>query len=119
MMTLKNALTLLFAGVLVGMLVATTQASIQQSILAIPQVVQANPWFQATLGDAYAGFITFYVWVAYRSPHPVARVVWFVAIMLLGNIAMASYMLYRLWQWPKPYRASALLLRSPWPATLR
>jgi hypothetical protein len=108
----RRALILVFVCILLLMLVATTSASLQQSILAMPQGVQSNVWFQATMCDAYSGFLTFYVWVFYRSPHWLSRTTWFIAIMLLGNIAMAAYALYRLYRWPKPYTAAALLLRD-------
>jgi len=49
-----------------------------------------------TLYDAYFAFLTFYLWVAYREKSFAARAVWFVLIMLLGNFAIASYMLLQL-----------------------
>lgn len=56
-------------------------------------------WFQATLADAYFGFLSFFVWVAYREKSALARVGWFIGIMLLGNIAMSAYALIAIWKW--------------------
>ncbi|MCF7760151.1 MAG: hypothetical protein K9M98_06570, partial [Cephaloticoccus sp.] len=41
---------------------------------------------------------TFYVWVAWKEQTLVARVLWFVAIILWGNLAMAVYMLLELFR---------------------
>ena len=110
---LKSRFTLvgLFSVILMGMLFITTRATLKESLFEIPPVVTKDPWFQATLLDAYFGFITFYAWVFYRSPQWPARVGWLIAILLGGNVTMAIYALYRLWVWPRPYRADTLLLR--------
>ena len=91
-------LRLLFLTVLGSMLWVTTWASLQQSILAIPREVFTNPWFIATLFDAYFGFLTFYVWLAWKEPTLAARVLWFIAVMALGNLAMAIYVLVELFR---------------------
>jgi hypothetical protein len=89
-------LRILFAAVLASMLGVTSWASLQCPLFAVPREVFMHPWFIATLADAYWGFLTFYVWVAYKQTSWLARVAWFVAIMLLGNIAMAAYCLAEL-----------------------
>ncbi len=91
-------LRLLFIAVLGSMLWVTSWASFQVSILAIPREVFTHPWFIATLFDAYFGFLTFYVWQAWKEQSLAARVLWFVAVMLLGNLAMAIYMLAELFR---------------------
>jgi hypothetical protein len=73
----------------------------------------SDPWFHATLADAYFGFITFYVWVFYKERTWVGRIVWFVLIMTLGNIAMSIYMLLQLWRLPRGAGFPELLLRTP------
>lgn len=89
-------LRLLFVAVFLGMLGVTTWASLRVSIVEIPREVFTHPWFLATLSDAYFGFLTFYVWVAWKEQSWWARLLWFVAIMLLGNLAMALYVLSEL-----------------------
>jgi len=89
-----------FLTVLISMLAVTTWASLHTPIWAIPASVGGHPWFVATLFDAYFGFLTFYVWVAWRERSGLARGLWLVAILLLGNIAMATYMLIRLFRVP-------------------
>ncbi len=89
-------LRLLFAMVVLTMVSVTSWASGQCGLFAIPRGVLGHPWFVATLFDAYWGFVTFFVWVAWKEQAVVARLLWFVAIILLGNIAMASYVLSEL-----------------------
>jgi Protein of unknown function (DUF1475) len=81
------------------MLLVTTKASLVQPLWAWQGLNPANPdrwWTLATLADAYCGFLTFYAWVFYKETGPVARIGWLVAIALLGNLAMASYVLIEL-----------------------
>lgn len=102
-------LRILFGVVLGSMLWVTSWASLQCPLFAVPRDVFTHPWFIATLFDAYWGFITFYVWVAYKQTSWVARGAWLVAILLLGNIAMAAYCLNELFALPKDGRTADLL----------
>ena len=107
------ALKLLFGGILAGMLVVTTTASLKQPLWEWTGLV-AEPdrwWTYATLADAYFGFLTFYVWVYYKQATAASRVAWFVAIMLLGNMAMAVYVLLQLRQLRADQPAESILLR--------
>ena len=83
-----------------SMLAVTSWASLHTPLFAIPREVLAHPWFIATLFDAYWAFVAFYVWVAWKEQSLAARVLWFVAIIALGNIAMAAYFLRELFRVP-------------------
>jgi hypothetical protein len=112
-MSSRLALKLLFGGILAGMLVVTTTASLKQPIWEWTGLV-AEPdrwWTFATLADAYFGFLTFYAWVFYKEVTATARTGWFVAIMLLGNMAMAVYVLLQLRQLPAGQPVASILLR--------
>jgi hypothetical protein len=112
-MTARLALTLLFAGILAAMLVVTVTASLNQPLWQWGGLT-AEPdrwWTWATLADAYFGFLTFYAWVFYKERALAARVGWFVAIMLLGNIAMATYVLVQLARLRPGEPVARLLLR--------
>jgi hypothetical protein len=76
--------------VLITMIVSTTMASIEQPIWSAGSFLE-EPWGIAALLDAYYGFFFFYMWVLYKSPGFLPRLLWFIAIMLLGNMAMAVY----------------------------
>ena len=107
-------LRLLFLGVLGSMLWVTSWASLHQSIYAIPREVFTHPWFIATLFDAYWGFLTFYVWQAWKEQSLAARGLWFIAVMLLGNIAMSAYMLAELFRVRSSSQlAEAITRRNP------
>ncbi len=85
-----------FALVLLSMFAVTGWASTRCALFAIPREVYTHPWFLATLVDAYWGFLTFYVWAAWKERGAAARILWFVAVVLWGNIAMAGYFLREL-----------------------
>jgi len=70
-----------------------------------------NPWFIATLLDAYFGFLWFWAWVAYKERSWASRITWLVLILALGNMAMAIYMLVQLLRLPAGARVEDLLLR--------
>lgn len=92
---MRFALTSLFLSILVVMTVVTVWASLDRPVWENGHLLQ-DPWFIATLCDAYCGFLTFFAWVAYRERSWLARLGWFTAIMLLGNFAMATYALIQL-----------------------
>ena len=104
-------LRIAFGGVLVTMLWATSWASYQCALWKTPQALVMHPWFIATLFDCYFGFLTFYAWLAYRETAWFARAGWLLAILLLGNIAMSTYMLVTLCRLPRNARIEQVLLR--------
>jgi Protein of unknown function (DUF1475) len=70
-------------------------------------------WTMATLLDAYAGFVTFYVWVFYKEQRWSNRAAWFIAIMLLGNMAMSAYVLLQLFRLRAGEPVASILVRKP------
>lgn len=101
-----------FLVVLASMLWVTSWASLGQALWDfIGSPAARDRWFIATLFDAYWGFLTVYVWVAYKETHMITRVLWLVAILLLGNIAMAVYCLRELFRVPAGAPLSSVLLR--------
>ena len=100
-----------FSVVLVSMLCVTSWAQSVVSLWETPRQVVLHPWFIATLFDTYFGFLTFFVWLAYRESSWLARLLWLVAILALGNIAMSSYMLLLLWRLPADASMAQVLLR--------
>jgi predicted permease len=104
-------LRILFIAVLSSMLCVTSWASMRVSILAIPREVFTHPWFIATLFDAYFGFLTFYVWQAWKEQSLAARVLWFIAVMLLGNLAMSIYLLAELFRINKSAQLTEVVTR--------
>ncbi len=108
---MKATLIVLFAGILAAMIAVTTWASLDRNVLAAGRALWPDPWFIATLCDAYFGFLTFYVWVAYKERGWLPRAAWFVLIMALGNIAMALYVLIQVFRLKPGEGWERLLLR--------
>jgi hypothetical protein len=109
----KTVLQCLFCFILLSLLAFTTFASLQQPVLEWQGLVRRpdNWWTIATLLDAYYGFITFYVWVFWKEVRALPRAAWFIAIMLLGNMAMAAYVLRELSRLAPGEPASAILAK--------
>jgi predicted permease len=105
-------LRIVFMLVLVAMLAVTAWASHLVALWETPRAVATHPWFIATLFDTYFAFLTFYCWVAYKETTQLARLLWLLAILLLGNIAMAVYMLIQLFRLPANASIEQLLVRA-------
>jgi Protein of unknown function (DUF1475) len=108
---MKTALKVLFGGIFVWMVVMTIRTSLQVSLWSSLDSFTGNPWAVATLYDAYFGFITFWVWVAYKERTVWGRVLWLVLILALGNIAMSFYVLIQLFRLKPDQPVEAALWR--------
>ena len=108
---MKWLLISLCLGVIVCMACITITASLDRSVLEAGRGLWPDLWFRATLMDAYFGFLTFFVWIAYKERSWAARGVWFIAVMSLGNFAMSGYLLWQLSKM-KDFSWEALLLRD-------
>lgn len=105
-------LKIIFGFILASMLWVTTWASLQLNLFThLPNIIR-DPWVIATLFDAYYGFITFFLWVAYKESSILLTILWFIAIMLLGNIAMAIYVLIKLFQLDRNANITDLLVKK-------
>jgi hypothetical protein len=109
----KTALTLVFAAIFVSMVAVTVHASRAVSLWNAWDSFAANPWAVATLYDAYFGFFTFWVWVAYRERSPGVRVLWLLLIFALGNIAMSLYVLVQIFGLKPDEPVDGLFRRKP------
>ena len=108
---MRRLLILFFVLVLALMTWATVAASLDRSVLEAGRALWPDLWFRATLADTYCAFLTFFLWVAYKETGWLARIGWLLGILLLGNFAIATYMLRALWQLPAEAPLSQLLLR--------
>jgi hypothetical protein len=110
---MKLLLKLLFGAIFLWMVGMTLHIQAHKSILMSPMEFSwsGSPWAVATLFDAYFAFTTFFVWVCFKETKMVGRIVWFVLIMALGNIAISSYVLIQLFRLKPEEPASAILTR--------
>ena len=98
-----------FSLIFLTMLLVTAWASWCQAVWASKMFNE--PWAVATFADAYCGFLTFFVWVAYKENSVWKSMLWFLLIMALGNIAMSGYVLWQLWGLRADEPFSKMLLR--------
>jgi hypothetical protein len=112
----KTILRIVFGFIFVTLLAYTSFASTQQAVWEWRGLLDGPDrwWTIATLIDAYYAFLTFYVWVFYKEQRWLPRTGWFIGIMLLGNMAMAAYVLLQLARLPPGApTASVLSTRNP------
>ena len=109
-MTSRRAIALYFILVLVAMTWVSWYASTAPTITSLPkyaalagkeginvikgfETVCSEPWGLATMFDAYFGFLAFWLYTAWRERTVGARLGWLVALLVLGNFAIAAYAL--------------------------
>ena len=104
-------LKVIFFLILFGMLAVTTLASLDRGVFEAGAELWQDPWFRATLADAYFGFLVVFLWIAYKEGTWGRRLLWFALLMGLGNIAIAIYVLIQLFRLPSGASMEDLLLR--------
>ena len=108
---MKTPLKVLFVFVFCWMIYITVIASLDQNVIEAIKGIPSPLWWKATLSDTYFAFLTFYLWVFYKETNWFSRIFWFLAIMLLGNIAISSYMLIQLFRLKPQDPVSKILTR--------
>lgn len=109
---MKTVLKILFAAIFIWMIILTIRTSLAVSLWSAWGSFGDSPWAVATLYDAYFGFITFWIWVAYKEKTLWPRLLWLILILGLGNIAMSLYVLIQLFRLKPEQSAEALFLRE-------
>lgn len=109
---MKKFLVLLFSSIFLSLLITTIWASLKENVFVAAERIWFDRWGRATLFDAYFGFITFFVWVAYKENSFLKKGLWFVLIMCFGNLAMSSYVLLQLKQLVPGESLEKILLRK-------
>jgi hypothetical protein len=111
---MRLLLKIIFAATFLWMVGMTTYVSLHKSLLLAGSEFSwiSSPWAVATLFDAYFGFLTFFVWVCFKERSLAAKLIWFVLIMGLGNVAMSGYVLIQLFKLESHEPLSSLLLRT-------
>lgn len=109
---MRTVLIAFYAFVLVAMIALTVAAAADRGVLEAGRALWPDPWFRATLADAYFAFATIWLWIAWRERSVPRAAVWFLLVMGLGNLAIAGYAIWRLSRWSPRDGAAALLLPS-------
>ncbi|MCB1057866.1 MAG: DUF1475 family protein [Acidobacteria bacterium] len=95
---MRTTLKVFYVLVLVVMTAVTVVASLDRGVVEAVGELWPDPWFRATLADTYFAFLTIYFWVAYKERSWLARGLWLVAFLALGNFAIAAYLLRELFR---------------------
>jgi hypothetical protein len=93
---MRRGLTIYAVLVLLVMLAVTSWASLHESVLPAAARMGHDPWTVATLFDTYFGFLWFWLWIAFTERGIASKTLWLLAILALGNLAMAAFVLLRL-----------------------
>lgn len=72
-------------------------------------ILMSLVWGQMSLVDLYVGFVLVYAWIFYREKAVIPRILWFVAMMVFGNLTFAVYILLESY---KVNTIEALLLKK-------
>ena len=81
-----------------GLLLFFTVLATQERRVLDNAHLMSDVWFRVTLVDAYIGFAIFYLWVAWKERSLPGRILWFVLIFVLGNMATTLYVLIQMWK---------------------
>ncbi len=106
---MKKILMAWFVVVFAVMLGLTIWASLESNVIEGFKQVGALKWGLATFFDTYFGFIAFWLWVAWKERGGLRAILWLLAILALGNFAIAGYMLAQLGRWNERKGVEALL----------
>jgi hypothetical protein len=90
------------------LLMFTVRASWERGVFDNRSLME-DVWFQVTLLDAYLGFLTVYVWIAWKERTALRRSLWFVLVMSFGNMAVSLYVLLQLLSLPRGSSPSEIL----------
>lgn len=87
-MNLAKSLTLLGALAMTGIIL---YAFIAGDFAAEGAILTSLPWGIVSLVDLYVGFTLFSAWVIYREKSLPVAILWVVAVMTLGALAISLY----------------------------
>lgn len=108
---MKVLLKIFFTGVLAVMLYATVSASMDRNVFQALRELTPDLWFQATLWDTYFAFLTICFWVIYKEKNIFSKIAWTLGILILGNFAIAGYILRELFRLKPQEPVSAILTK--------
>ncbi len=87
-MNLAKTLTILGAAAMAGSIL---YALIAGDFAAEGAILTSMPWGIVSLVDLYVGFTLFSAWVIYREKSLSVAVLWVLAVMTLGALAISLY----------------------------
>lgn len=89
--------TVYIAALLATMAAAIVYGIFSGSFLTEFSKIMAIPWGQVALLDLYTGFFLFGAWVYWREASVLRTILFFIPVLLLGNLASCLYILYAIY----------------------
>ena len=86
-------LRLVASALIVALVVGSVQAQAVQGLLAGMRAIADQPWGPATFLDLAAGLLITALWMAVREPKRALLPLWWLGLMLLGNIGTLVFVL--------------------------
>lgn len=105
-------LRVVFSCMLVYMSWTVIDTSLRSNLFEEWNFLASIPWMEATLKDFYANVLFIFVWVAYKERHWLKILIWFVALVCLGSIATALYVLIQLFRMKQTDSLDRLFVRT-------
>lgn len=109
---MRKLLFVLFFAIFIAMISITIAGMHHENLFTAGAQLWPDPWFRATLFDAYFAFTTFIVWVVYREKTIFMKIIWTLLILSLGSIAMSFYVLMHLFRMGEKATWAGLLLKK-------
>jgi hypothetical protein len=91
-------LKIVFTVILIWMCYVVVSTSLKSNLLKEWNFLGSIPWMRATLWDFYANVFVIYLWICYKEPGVLLKIVWLVAMVCLGSIASCVYVLIELFR---------------------
>lgn len=89
---LMRAIRLLSVAVVVAMVAIISYGLASGGFAEEGSAIWALAWGKVTLVDLYVGLLVFAGWIAVRERRVLPTVIWWVGLVILGNLAAAVYL---------------------------
>ncbi|WAC14331.1 DUF1475 family protein [Dyadobacter pollutisoli] len=93
-----TTLKITFTIILIWMCYVVVTTSLTSSLFKEWDFLGSIPWMRATLWDFYANVFVIYLWIWYKEPSILLKIVWLIAMVCLGSIASCVYILIELFK---------------------
>lgn len=93
-----TTLKIVFTVLLIWMCYVVITTSLKSNLFKEWNFLGSIPWMRATLWDFYANVFVIYLWIFYKEPRILLKIVWLIAMVFLGSIASCIYVLIELFR---------------------
>jgi hypothetical protein len=91
-------LKIVFVVILLWMCYVVISTSLESNLFKEWNFLGSIPWMRATLWDFYANAFVIYLWIFYKEPGILMKIVWLILMVCLGSIASCLYILIELFR---------------------